>query len=408
MAKVLIALLGTGRKAKGDDTNNRYEVTDYILENKLYKKLTFTSNAIIKHFSIEKVFYIGTSQSMWDNIAEYFEDDELALELIEKKDQNTLKETELEKLNHLIDTKLKNNGSKCFIVKDGENEDELWSMFEKFLEILESIDDNDEVYFDITHLFRSVSVMSFIIAEFGKTYKNFTIGGFFYGMLKINEPSKIIDVRIFFELLEWAKAIEEIEKFASFNRFVMLSEEKIEKNGLNTLNRLKDAFGIANMSAIYNSLNNIKNHLEYFEKNELKVIKLLSPRIEKFIVDLSAKSLSDFQFKLAKFFADKNNYALAYIALAEAVVSYICEKRGLNVNSKDGRDEAKAIIKGGFDKSYPYSHPKKKFANMYINQINKIRNNIAHQLETTKNPKDDINNFEKYYNDSRKYLKEIF
>ena len=81
---------------------------------------------------------------------------------------------------------------------------------EKFLEILDNIEDNDEVYFDITHLFRSVSVMSFIMAEFGKTYKNFKLAGIYYGMLKKDEPSLIIDISMFFDLLEWAKAIEEI------------------------------------------------------------------------------------------------------------------------------------------------------------------------------------------------------
>ncbi len=38
-------------------------------------------------------------------------------------------------------------------------------IFEKFLEILDMVNSKDELYFDITHLFRSVSVMSFIMAE---------------------------------------------------------------------------------------------------------------------------------------------------------------------------------------------------------------------------------------------------
>ncbi len=41
-------------------------------------------------------------------------------------------------------------------IEDGENEDELWRVFEKFLEILDDVDSKDELYFDITHLFRSV------------------------------------------------------------------------------------------------------------------------------------------------------------------------------------------------------------------------------------------------------------
>jgi len=74
MAKVLITLLGTGRQAK-DEESSKYEVTDYKIENKVYKNLTFLSNAIIQHKNIEKVFFIGTNKSMWDNIAETFKSD---------------------------------------------------------------------------------------------------------------------------------------------------------------------------------------------------------------------------------------------------------------------------------------------------------------------------------------------
>ena len=76
MAKILISLLGTGKYAKGDSEKNEYEKTSYLLEGKLYKDLTFTSVAIIEHFNINKVYFIGTNKSMWDNMAEYFNSDE--------------------------------------------------------------------------------------------------------------------------------------------------------------------------------------------------------------------------------------------------------------------------------------------------------------------------------------------
>ena len=34
MAKILVSLLGTGRKAKGDNTQNKYETTDYVFDGK--------------------------------------------------------------------------------------------------------------------------------------------------------------------------------------------------------------------------------------------------------------------------------------------------------------------------------------------------------------------------------------
>ena len=406
MAKVLISLIGTGRRAKGDNNNNTYETTDYLIDDKLYKAKSFTTNAIIKHYDIEKLFLIGTSQSMWDNMAEeYGTDEEYFLKLLEQKENKKLEEKDLEPLAKLIEQKL-GGKSKCFIIKDGENEDELWTIFDKFLEILEYIDDKDELYFDITHLFRSVSVMSFIFAEFGSIYKNYNLNGIFYGMLRNNQPSIIINTSIFFELLEWARAIHEIENFASFNRFLKLANGKMGKNGYNALVKTNEAFNIANLSAIHTTIKNLSNHLNYLEESDNKIIKLISPKVEQFIKQLNKKALSDFQFAIAEFFADKNNYALAYIALTEAIITIICEKKDFDIHNKKEREKAKAILYGF--KDFPYGSDEKKLYSIYFQQINRIRNDIAHQLQTTKNPKDDINNFQKYYNESREYLKQIF
>jgi len=408
MARVLIALIGTGRQASGDNLNNKYETTDYVLDNKLYKNLAFTSDAIIQHFNIERVYFIGTNKSMWDNLVERFGgDDEYMLEILEKKESGILSEKDLEKLNLFIDSDLKGSGSKCYIVKEGETEEELWEIFEKFLKIVDSIKGEDEIYFDVTHLFRSVSLMSFIIAEFAQIVLNMKIGGMFYGMLKKNEPSKLIDIKMFFEFLEWAKAFEELDKFASLDKLVKLSNGKISKNAYSIISRMEEAFNIANMSAIYNQIQRLKNHLNYFRENDNKIIKLLSPKLEHFVNIFDKKSLGDFQFALAEFFSQRNNSALAYIALAEAIVTKIAEKKGLKgieLTKKENRDLIKKEIFEGFDKTlYPYNHYRRKFAELF-SKVNDIRNNIAHQLESTKNPKHDIENLPLYIKKSKEYV----
>jgi CRISPR-associated Csx2 family protein len=410
MSKVLVSLIGTGKQASGDSSNNRYITTDYILDGKLYKDKVFTSNVIIEHFKIDRAYFIGTSQSMWDNLVETFDgDDDYLMEILEKKDKNNIKETDLEKLNSLIDKKLGSLNSKCYIIEDGENEEELWGVFDKFLEILGKIEKDDEVYFDVTHLFRSVSLMSFIMAELGKIAFDMKIGGVFYGMLKKNEPSKLINVKMFFEFLEWAKAFEELDKFASLNRLVKLSSNKLPDNAFSVLARMEEAFNVANMSAIYKEIQRLKTHLDYFKENESHIIRILSPRLEEFISKFNKKSLSDFQFALAEFFAQRNNSALGYVALAEAIITKIAEIKGLKedeLSSKEKRDEIKDEIFKEF-KTFVYKHPKSKFRQLFI-KINNIRNTIAHQLENSKNAKHDIENLPKYIKEVKKYIKEIY
>ena len=411
MAKVLISLIGTGKMAKGDDSDNRYETTDYILEDKLYKDLAFTSDAIIQHFGIDRVYFIGTNKSMWDNLVDRFGGSKkYMLEILNKKEKESLKEEDLDKLGELFDRHLNGSGSRCFIVKDGENEEELWSIFEKFLEILDNLNEKDEVYFDITHLFRSLSVMSFVMAEFGSITHNIDIKGMFYGMLKRNEPSKLINVAMFFEFLEWAKAFDELDRFASLDRLVKLANKKVSSNAYSVLQRMEEAFNIANMSLIYNEIQRLKTNLKYFEESEDKIISFLAPRFKDFINSLDKKSLGDFQFALAEFFTERNNAALGYVALAEAIVTKLGENQGINeenIKKENVRKEIKNWIIEGFSKEFPYSHPRKKFADMFFNKINKIRNNICHQLENSKNAKHDIENLPGYIEKSKKILKKI-
>ena len=406
MAKILITTIGTGDIKKDSDSD--YIETNYEIEGKNYKN-TLTSQVILEHYGIEKVIFIGTSGSMWDNLYfKYNGDDENYLDLLTSKKQNkNLTLNDLKELEKTVDKYLNNQGSKCLLMDYSENDfNEIWGNFEVLLNLKEYFDEKDEIYLDITHGFRYMPILNIFALEFLSTLqKDLNIKSVLYGMFAGNN-SKIIDFKIFFELLEWAKAIEEMEKFSSLDRLVKLSSGKIEKNGFNNLNNMAQAFEIANMTAIYKSINNLQNHLNYFSENENKVIKLISPRIESFVKRLSKNTLSDFQFELAKFFAEKHNYALGYIALAEAVVTKVCEKRDLDTNNKDDREKAKDIMYEY--KSYPFNSVGRKFWELYFPKINKIRNNIAHQLETNKNPKQDIENFAKYFNDSKKYLKELF
>jgi hypothetical protein len=82
--------------------------------------------------------------------------------------------------------------------------------------------------------------------------------------------------------------------------------------------------------------------------------------------------MSDFQYELAKWFYDNKQYALSYMALAEAVITKACEIKGYNISSKEGREAGKNYIKQTKYDDY--------FSQKYPNSVSRIRNNIAHQL----------------------------
>ncbi len=87
--------------------------------------------------------------------------------------------------------------------------------------------------------------------------------------------------------------------------------------------------------------------------------------------------MSDFQYALAKWFYNNKNYAMSYIALAEAIVTKNCELKGLDRNDllPENQKAVKSIV-------FPYD---KHFQTQYEGSISDIRNNIAHQLDARSN-----------------------
>ena len=341
MAKILITLVGTGKQAKGDDEKNEYVGTDYEIEGKIYNDKKFVSSAIIEHFDINKVFIIGTNKSMWDNIAEYFgADEEYIFELLENKlSQEGVKEEDLNKLNSIIDEKLLFNGSKCFIVKDGENEEELWAVFDKFIEILNEVNNDDEIYVDITHLFRSLSVMSIVMLEFGKMYKDFKINGVFYGALNKNGPSKIVNLRMFLELLEWARALDNLKRYGNgFDLLKLLTNSNQNRVIINTFSDFTYSLGISDIGKLQNSIKVLKGKIDLFEQQDNNILKIISHNLKDFINRFhKIDNLAKFQFELAWWYRENKNYAMAYMTLVEAALSLVCEINGLDPTSKEDR-----------------------------------------------------------------------
>ena len=408
MAKILITLLGTGQYAKGEDRKNEYIGTDYEIEGKIYKDKKFVSSAIIEHFGIKRVYIIGTNRSMWDNIAVYFgADEEYVLKLLELKEEGNLKTKDLQKLEYTIDKKLGKTGSRCIIVEDGENEEELLQIFDYFLHILEFISEKDKVYFDVTHLFRSVSIMSIILAEMMKI-QDITIGGIFYGMLIKNAPSKIIDVKIFLEFLEWTKAIHSLKKYGdSIALAHLIKKSNLQKDLKNSFINFSNALSIADIKAIQAAIKQLKGKMDTFKNIENRFIHLITKDLEDFINhfenSLNEKDLAAFQFKLALWHKEHYHYALFYIVLLEAVISAVCEKHDLDPANKDDREKAKEILYqfGDYKRS---SKRLQKVAEVY-NKIRKIRNAIAHNYGASSSPKDSIENMDKYYNIMYEYFK---
>lgn len=385
MAKILISSLGTGRKSDGGYQQARYKIDDEIYET------SFVSDAIIKHYDIDKLFLVGTKKSIWDEAYMVFggEDEEYHEMLYMEKEDENITQDMLSIFNESVSHQLGYKGSQAFIVDYGINNDQIWSNFEIFLSISDLINDGDELYLDITHSFRSLAMMSFVMTQFASAIsdKKFEVKAMLYGMLEYQGESEeriapIVDLSILLEIQEWIKAIDAIKKYSDFDPLVViLDKEGIEKNVKNTFVNLNNTIDMANMAAMQQFVGSAGKKIRAIGESDNKVIKLLAGEVIKLVDELDHEKMSDFQFALTKWFYSNKNYAMSYMALAEAVITKTCELKDYDATTEDGRKEAKAHI------DYPYgqhySATKRVNGALVTNEgsISDIRNNIAHQLD---------------------------
>jgi len=388
MAKILISSLGTGQRADGNYSKAKYEIDKEVYET------TFIADALNRHLDFDTIFLVGTRKSIWDEAYMVFggEDEEYLDGLYERKEEGEVDEPFLEQFKETTAM-----GLEPIIVKYGLDNDELWDNFTEYLKIAKRIEDGDELYLDITHSFRSLALMSFVMTQFAHTIsnKNFKIKGVFYGMFEYkwdnNGITPIVDIKILLEIQEWIKAIDAIKNYSDFNPLIqLLDENKIEKEVQNTFVNLNNTISLANIASIRQFIKTASKKIRSIENSDNKIVKLLAPEILKLVDDLDKERDSDFQFNLAKWFYTNKNYVLAYIALYEAIITKSCELSKYDISNHDLREDAKRSL--GDDKYGKYFYTK------YDDSISQIRNAIVHQSEDRKNlVASDIQKLEKFF-----------
>jgi len=98
----------------------------------------------------------------------------------------------------------------------GATTDELWTIF---MEIYNQIQDQDEIYLDITHALRFLPMLTLIVLNYTEVMKKITVEKIYYGAFEAlgtireieklsleNKNVPILDLTTFIQLFEWSKA----------------------------------------------------------------------------------------------------------------------------------------------------------------------------------------------------------
>lgn len=400
MSKILISPLGTGGLNPQNKSAREYRTAKYRFEEKDYNK-SFISSVLYEHLELDGIIFIGTVKSMWEEVYRVFceeknieLDEEYYWQLLEQID-NLNYQSDLSSLNLTTLENILGERSKCILIKYGLNEQELQENFDQIIQIVDFLQDGDEIYVDITHSFRSLSLFMFLVLNFLNDLseeRNIKIKGVYYGMLDVIRElgyAPVVNLQSLFDLTKWIKGLYSLKNFGNGYLIAELLKNQQEITLARQITELSDAINI-------NYVPDIRIRSQYLQ-NALKretfntPFKYIKKILDKFIQRFSQHNQRecDFQLKLAKWYFENKRYATGYITLTEAIITYLCEINGEDIVLKEARDRMKDLL---------YDNDNTELAQLY-RKVNKIRNGIAHALIEGKrqNYNTAISNAEGYY-----------
>lgn len=298
-------------------------------------------------------------------------------------------------------------------IPDGRNEAEIWTTFQK---VIQHINQDDQVIFDITHGLRSLPFQVFLFAAYLKAAKNAAIEAIYYGAFDLkNEQgiAPVIDLTSFVTLLDWLIATDRFTKsgngeaLADLIRQPIPSQQEMQKvpaikrmgeqlqNAANAIETISLALAIARPEEVIQAANELNRAVDSAEKSlddQVKPFALVQEQVKtaygNFAVTRSASQAQHLQkqFDMIDWYLQRQQIVQAVTLAREWIVSVYCYRFEVNLNNKVDREEvAQALNNLRYEngKSSRYDKRMRSELNRYeIDEIwretIKIRNEIAH------------------------------
>lgn len=271
------------------------------------------------------------------------------------KDKNPIKceglKSRLAKLNLPLSLKPIEN------IPDGNNEQEIMEIFMRVFEVL---NDGDELYFDITHGYRYLPMLTLVLGNYAKFLKKVVVKSITYGNYEARDratnKAQIIDLTMFSNLQDWTHAAADFLENGSPEKMVELAESDlkpilIEAKGGNRA--AVETRKLSNLLIPYahdfhtcRGLNlyeatNVKPLKEKLAVVEEVMLEPMNPVIEKLRDDVASFSdeLSlDNCFKAAWWCYERGLYQQAITFVEETAITFFCLRHNIPINEIKKRD----------------------------------------------------------------------
>ena len=262
---------------------------------------------------------------------------------------------------------------KSIPIPEGFSEDEIWNIFKT---VFKEIDEDSEIYFDITHAFRSIPMLVMALINYSKFLKNVKVKGIYYGVFeklgtayKVKEMpvterfAPIINLIAFSELQDWTNAASDFVSFGNADKLSKLAKKGIKpfaieyKGSNDTINSLNKVITklpefISNIETCRGkciSTNKdgalINESLKQIDEDFISPLKPILKKIEEKIYPFKNEENLINGFNAVKWCLDNNLIQQGFTILQENMISLILEEMKMEVNGLIDRNIVSACFK---------------------------------------------------------------
>lgn len=348
--KVFISFLGA----------SNYQECDYKRDSISYGKVRYIQEATLNYLNVKKewtksdaIYILLTKDSEKKNWVDNGQHDH-------KTNEPIIQEGLCSRLNKMF---LNTPVLPVSELPDGHNEHEIWTIFERLFELIQ---ENDELYFDLTHGYRYLPMLMLVLGNYSKFLKHVTIKSITYGNYEISnrgqEPGLIVDFLPLSQLQDWTTAAANYLNLGNADQLVELSNQSLkpilsEAKGSNA-NATKIKQFVSSLRDMINERQMCRG-LSIFNSKSLKKAKDAAMEISGSLISPLTPILEEIKKSLSKFSdtEDINNgiiatqwciekylYQQAITILDETIISIMVSSLGLDYKEKRNRD----IVSVGF------------------------------------------------------------
>ena len=265
-------------------------------------------------------------------------------------------------------------------IKDGNNEDEMWNIFQQ---LYKNLQEGDQLYFDLTHSFRYIPMLVLVLGNYAKFLKHtivcsITYGNYEVGRLREDKISPIIDLLPLTMLQDWTFAAADLIRNGNIQRLQELTKvnalppmlrakgkKNIERNIVeqplsryvealqNMLTDMKLCLGpnILNgqsVNAINDQYKNVTNHYSDLVAPIRPIIDTIQNTFKSFKIttELDPEEIQN-GYEAARWCYEHQLYQQAFTILDENITTQFCQMIGTDTTIFEERKASNAFLRHG-------------------------------------------------------------